>query len=503
MTRSWFADLVIGILFLTAPLGAHSQSEFDTTFNQTGMVVTRLNGFTMYGRNALVQPDNKIIFFGNGQLNGGSIRWFLLLVRYNENGTVDTSFGSNGFVQAEIGPYSGAGQAILQPDGKILIAGKRAANPGSASVLMRYNPDGSPDTSFNGSGKVELFTSGTYYTSADAICLQPDAKIAVTGTATNLAVTTAGQFTARLNPDGSLISVYGHSESIDKASLGEDRAMTYPAAIACMADGRFVTVGSTSNFPETPIGQLKRFRSDGTPDPAFGSNGILNFDGTRELTDIKIQPDGKIVMAGTTVPYTYFVARTDSTGTFDPTFGVNGVAAVPAAANLELYATGKIAVSGTTSQSRVSASRLKNDGTFDSSFSGDGSFEFGATPNSFDRVRGVTVDPRGRMIISGWTTQDTNTYSFFISRLSYGRVSISGRVFSPTGRPISNAVVSIAYNGTVISRSRTSSFGYYSLSGITDLGVYTISVSGKGYTFDPRTITLQDDLVDFDISASQ
>src|SRR6185295_3106889 len=120
------------------PLGAHAQSELDTTFNQTGMVVTRLNGFTMYGRNALVQPDNKIIFFGNGQLGGGSIRFFLLLVRYNENGSVDTTFGSNGFVQAEIGQYSGAGQAILQPDGKILIAGSRAGNQGRVSVLMRY-----------------------------------------------------------------------------------------------------------------------------------------------------------------------------------------------------------------------------------------------------------------------------------------------------------------------------------------------------------------------------
>jgi uncharacterized delta-60 repeat protein len=503
MTKSWFADLVIGILFLTAPLGAHAQSELDTTFNQTGMVVTRLNGFTMYGRNALVQPGNKIVLFGNGQLGGGSIRFFLLLVRYNENGTVDTSFGTGGFVQAEIGQYSGPGQAILQPDGKILISGKRAASPGSASVLMRYNSDGSPDTSFNGTGKVELFTSGTYYTGAQAICLQPDGKIAVTGSATNIPGPAAHQFTARLNPDGSLISVYGHTERIDKAPLGEDRATTYPAAMACIADGSFYTVGSTSNFPETPIGQLKKYRSDGTPDPAFGSNGILNFDGTRELTDIRIQPDGKIVMAGTTVPYTYFVERTDGMGSPDSLFGVNGVAAVPAATGLELYSNGRIAVSGTTPQSRVSASRLKNDGTIDNSFSGDGSFEFGATPNSFDRVQAVTIDPRGRMIISGWTTQDTNTYSFFISRLSYGPVSISGRVFSPTGRPISNAVVSISYNGTVISTARTSSFGYYSLSGITDLGVYTISVTGKGYTFDPRTITLQDDLVDFDIFASQ
>jgi uncharacterized delta-60 repeat protein len=112
-------------------------------------------------------------------------------VRYNADGSPDTSFNGDGIVTTDIGDSSDIANSIaIQSDGKIVVAGS-SANVDSAAdfAVVRYNADGSPDTSFNGSGIVttNIVTTdiGESIDSAASIAIQSDGKIVVAGAAQN------------------------------------------------------------------------------------------------------------------------------------------------------------------------------------------------------------------------------------------------------------------------------------------------------------------------------
>ena len=98
-------------------------------------------------------------------------------------GSLDPSFGNGGFVSTQIGsPDDRANAVVIQPDGKIVTAGATLNQKGTTSdfALTRYNPDGSPDTSFGTNGYVITnFSTGSSY--ANALAIQPDGKIVVAG----------------------------------------------------------------------------------------------------------------------------------------------------------------------------------------------------------------------------------------------------------------------------------------------------------------------------------
>src|SRR5262249_35254282 len=126
---------------------------------------------------------------------------FFALARYNPNGSLDTSFNGTGKLTTTIGSFNDASALALQPDGK-LVAARTSWGGRSNSVfaLARYNPDGSPDTSFNGTGKVTT-TIGQSNT-AKALALQPDGKLVAAGSSSNGFDTVFAL--ARYNRDGSL-----------------------------------------------------------------------------------------------------------------------------------------------------------------------------------------------------------------------------------------------------------------------------------------------------------
>ncbi|MGH7424787.1 MAG: delta-60 repeat domain-containing protein, partial [Candidatus Methylomirabilales bacterium] len=140
------------LLYLpTAPASA-AAGDLDTTFDGDGKVVTPILTRNDQAFAVAVASDGKIV--AAGRANNGSDFDFAL-ARYNPDGTLDTSFDTDGKVATDLdGREDEAFAVAIQPDGKIVAAGKTDSGPDTDFALARYNPDGTLDTSFDTDGKV-------------------------------------------------------------------------------------------------------------------------------------------------------------------------------------------------------------------------------------------------------------------------------------------------------------------------------------------------------------
>jgi uncharacterized delta-60 repeat protein len=177
--------------------------------------------------------------------------------------------------------------------------------------LARYNSDGSLDTSFGTAGLVTTSFSGTDATASNLV-VKSDGRLVVTGTYGS-AVGTERFALARYNSDGSLDSSFGNAGLVITAFPGSD---AFGAIGALQADGRIVVAGTNYNFTSTEYRfALARYNSDGSLDTSFGTGGLVTtFFGTQTESPsaVAIQPDGRIVVAGTTgtsTSYGFALAR--------------------------------------------------------------------------------------------------------------------------------------------------------------------------------------------------
>ena len=165
--------------------------QFDRSFGVNGVVETNIPGdssalfnslATDVAYDVLVQPDGKYVVVGGAEGYG---YLGMALVRYNQDGSLDSTFGDNGVCPADVG--GGTASAVLQPDGKIVVAGDSTEEFGSPDVTVaRFNADGTLDTSFGDLGFTRLSVDGQNAAYGDAVVLQPNGQIVVAGTADTL-----------------------------------------------------------------------------------------------------------------------------------------------------------------------------------------------------------------------------------------------------------------------------------------------------------------------------
>jgi len=156
----------------------------DPSFGAGGIVTTAVGADNSYATAVAIQPDGKIIAAGATYVPEAGFQPpdDFALTRYNSDGSLDSSFGSNGVVRTDFSATEDFANAIaLQSNGKIIVAGRSEGLPtGSVFALARYNQDGSLDPSFGSNGKVApAFGSG--YADANAVAVQPNGKIVVAG----------------------------------------------------------------------------------------------------------------------------------------------------------------------------------------------------------------------------------------------------------------------------------------------------------------------------------
>ena len=168
-----FFLLSVFVLLATQNLsfaGTNSAPIFTAYDNQ---LLTDFSGSADYANSVAIQPDGKIVVVGSANINN------FALARYNNDGSLDTTFAGDGKI---IGPDGSLNSVALQPDGKIVVAGVASNGTNFDFVLARYNSYGSLDTSFGTGGKVLTDFTGND-DAANSVAIQPDGKIVVAGSA--------------------------------------------------------------------------------------------------------------------------------------------------------------------------------------------------------------------------------------------------------------------------------------------------------------------------------
>ncbi|MGV0101665.1 Ig family protein [Nostoc sp. DSM 114160] len=277
----------------------NSNGSLDTSFNSTGKVTTDF-GNTDIAYSIALQDDGKILVAGASSSN-------FAVVRYNSNGGLDTSFGTAGKVTTNLGSTDIAYSIALQDDGKILLAGKR----GNDFAVVRYNSNGSLDTSFGGTGKVITNLGSTDI--AYSIALQDDGKILLAGVSNNnFAV-------VRYDSNGGLDTSFGTAGKVI-TDIGTNTTDT-AYSIALQDDGKILLAGvSNSNFA------VVRYNSNGSLDTSFGTAGKVttNLGSTDIAYSVSVQANGKIIVAGSS-NNNFALVRYNSNGTLDTDFNTTGI----------------------------------------------------------------------------------------------------------------------------------------------------------------------------------
>jgi uncharacterized delta-60 repeat protein len=269
--------LVLVTLGLRPALAA--PGDLDPTFGG-GWVITDFGGSPGVAYALGIQPDGKLVA-------AGSVDGDFTLARFNPDGSLDATFGISGTVTTDFGGSDTARALILQPNGKLVVAGDyRRADSAYDFTLARFNPDGSLDSTFGIGGRVTT-DFGEYYGFGYALILQPDGKLVAAGYSgrDNFAL-------ARYNADGSLDPTFGVG---GKVTTTFNTTYNEAYALGIQPDGKLVAAGQ-SGFNLA----LARFNPDGSLDSTFGIGGRVttDFGGYDYARALVIQPDGKLVAAG-------------------------------------------------------------------------------------------------------------------------------------------------------------------------------------------------------------
>ncbi|MFH2102560.1 MAG: sortase [Chloroflexota bacterium] len=265
-----------------------------------------------------IQPDGKVIIGGLFTTYDGDGQAPDRILRLNTNGTLDTTFN---YGAGTLGTDNTVWTTAIQPDGRILIGGAFTTYNGDAQApdrILRLNPDGSIDTTFNYGAGTRGASSIVY-----AIRIQPDGRILIGGAFTSYnGNTQAPDRILRLNAIGTLDTTFNYGAG----TRGTDNIVQ---ALAIQPDGRILVAGQFLAYDgdaQAPD-RILRLNADSTLDTTFNYGA-----GTRGLNNttyaLALQPDGKIVVAGTATTYDGNgqapdrILRLNTDGTLDTAFNV-------------------------------------------------------------------------------------------------------------------------------------------------------------------------------------
>lgn len=279
----------------------NEDGSFDNTFGSAG--ISRIETTETEASEAIaLLDDGKILMVGYKDDN-------YTVAKFNTDGSLDTTFGVNGWVVLTYDNASSyADDVAIQDDGKIVISGFALNNGNRFQITAaRLNADGSVDNSFGTNGKV-IFNVGDWNDFGEGVTIQSDGKILIGG---HKWIANAQQrhdlFVARLNTDGSLDTSYG-TDGVATARLVD--GANYCTNMVLQSDDKPILVGFTVFNGEYNMAMVK-FTTDGNLDSTFGNGGMvsLDVDGREDYGEaVALQADNKIVVAG----HSYTVSGADS-----------------------------------------------------------------------------------------------------------------------------------------------------------------------------------------------
>jgi uncharacterized delta-60 repeat protein len=392
----------------------------DTSFSLDGKATLEFGFSRFFAADVAVQRDGKTIVVGNTLRGPHAISDFVV-ARFNFDGSLDQTFGPRihpGFVATTFDDKNASPTSVaIQPDGKILVAGHQNHDKWA---VARYLPNGTLDTSFDGDGRQTIGFDGD----ANDILVQSDGKIVVVGGHLNTGPVGLGfdwNFAmARLNPNGRLDTTFNGG---GKKEVGFGGEFEFAEAAAIDSQGRIIVVGDSSQ-PNGYRFAVTRLTRDGTKDTTFGDGGTvltaLPSYRDSKATGVTIQPDGKIVVVGSTGDHTisqknfdFAVARYLPSGRLDPTFGAARTGMVEIgfgggdhAHDVIRSNDGNLIVAGT-SDGKFALAALTDKGALDRSFGTRGQK---VTPAEASRVGLAQGAEMSRFVVAGGKGMQTARY---------------------------------------------------------------------------------------------
>jgi uncharacterized delta-60 repeat protein len=430
----------------------------------------------------VVQADGKIVIAGVVEF--GSPIWDIGVARLNPDGSLDTTFGSGGKFKVPISGENYPSDIAVQPDGRIVIAGRSRVQPNWDGTLVRLTANGSLDSSFNGTGILIVpISSNASFDVFNKVIVQANGRITVAGeTSGGISQDTA---VLRYNVNGTPDTTFGSGGRVVVSAADQnDRA----AALTIQPDGRLLVGGAGTNG-SADFATLVRLNSNGSLDTTFGNAGKITLDTPPNrlsiFKEVMLQADGRILAVGADLDAItrgdFMVARFSSTGVLDGSFGLGGIvrtrfgAGNDSAANCAvLQNDNKLLVAGW-------AETNGNDGGYAVA-----RYHLTAAP-VVEATPTPTPTPTATPSPSPTPTPTT--------------FSISGRTVTDAGVGIRNQIVTAMREDNVSQIATTSSFGFFTFSGLQPGRTYVISVRSKRYRFTPRIIELTYNVDDIILTA--
>ncbi len=425
-----FAGLIIWSIFICSGQSFAQHSLLDPSFDGDGKVFTQFLPTNNVANNSVLQSDGKIVVVGSASISTTFPQTSqAAVVRYNPDGSLDTSFDGDGKVSVSLNTLttSTLWAAAMQADGKIVAVGRIGVVDGTAfgssAVILRFNPDGSLDSSFDGDGK-RTFDFSLHTVGSD-VAVQPDGKIIMAGNTTGNSV--HDFYVARFNADGSFDTSFGTNNGYTRTSF--NNSLPNPK-MALLADGKIILTSARFRPFRTV-----RYTADGLIDTSFGTNGQLDNMGGNAILQ---QPDdGKIIIVQNSLfDFPSWMWRFNYDGTLDSTFGSNGFRLLLWNDNhdwmelepdfdVALDANGKIVIGGSvlfkTTQDHNETNiptrdfgllRLNRDGSDDLyfGFRGRVTTDMAGT----DSGTGLLIQPDGKIVLAGYSSNGSVSVARYI-----------------------------------------------------------------------------------------
>jgi len=441
-TRFYVLFILSFILGLSALKG--QAGVMDCDFGTGGVVTTPFTSGTedtaydlvVYENQASGAYSGKIVVVGTDEDGSGDDNF--AIARYNEDGTLDGSFGNSGKVTIDFGyNFERAYGVAIQPDGKIIVTGN-SGNPSSCAIA-RLQPDGSLDTSFSGNGKNR--TQEGYW---NDVVVDSQGSIFVSGSGSNTSNV------LKFSSDGSFLNNF----SFD-LTPGTDCCEGFNS-LAVDNNDRIIVVGGSQQA--TRDMSVIRMNSNGTLDSSFDGDGkkFIDFNGDWDVAgSVAINADGKIVVAGEAPDGDFGIAMLNLDGSFDTGFNggkvsvdLDGGSSDQSNSGVFFQDDGKV-IAGCYSSGLYGMVRYNSDGTLDNTFGDNGKIthytgvDGGDYPQSFYRA------PNGDFLGCGiaWVQSGDDGKDFGIISV---RTQSEDMVYSSTTALQQTGVISPATQGGVI-----------------------------------------------------
>lgn len=413
----------------------HQPGTLDETFGNGGVSVYDVTG-TGKGdqvHDIMALSDGKILAAGPAQNSGNQL---FTVVRYNEDGTLDASFGNNGIVSFNPSGFYGnfPKEIALANDGSYLIGGyfyNPDGSPATNYLLVKLNIDGSFDENFGDNGVIIGPSNQSQIFQISTMKVNAEGKIIAAGFVNNPDKAAIMKF----NEDGSVDTSFGNNG----VAIYEGYEISYAEDLCLQEDGKIVIGGMWVGEGHN-IACFARFNANGTLDTSFGNNGVVEiavgnyYTGQSFTTAIDVDKEGNIVAAGhfwvanEPLQYDIFVTRYDSNGRLDASFGNNGMTIVRptqgasnyisdmmVSADSTIYFSGRICIYYTTFDFLVMS--LDKNGALNANFAEDGIFIYHDPSNLEVDAAAIDITSDNKLVIGGSHSDSNYFYDFMAVRM--------------------------------------------------------------------------------------